>query len=112
MVDSGNSVTSSDVNLSNGYASTCGGAIENEGTLDLMYGVLSGNHSGEYGGGIYNDDEFVRLSQSAVMFNHASSGGGGIYNYGPGTVGLFATNISFNTPDNCEPGGSVSGCSG
>ena len=70
------------------------------------------HNNAEYGGGIYNDDEFVRLTQTAVMFNDASSGGGGIYNYGPGTVQLFASNVSFNTPDNCEPNGSVPGCSG
>jgi hypothetical protein len=37
--------------------------------------------------------------------------GGGIFN-SDGTVTLSATAITGNTPDNCEPPNSISGCTG
>jgi hypothetical protein len=37
--------------------------------------------------------------------------GGGIFNNG-GTVTLAKTPVTGNTPDNCEPPGTVPGCTG
>ena len=44
------------------------------------------------------------------MFNRASLGGGGILNSGPGTVTLRFTLVAFNSPDNCNPQGTIGGC--
>jgi len=45
-----------------------------------------------------------------VTFNQASRAGGGIFNSGPGTVTLQSTLVAFNSPDNCEPQGTIAGC--
>ena len=76
-----------------------------------MYNCLLGGKD-NFAAGRGVGRKHVRISQSAVMFTNADSGGGGIYNYGPGTIQVFASNISFNTYDNCEPGGSVPSCFG
>jgi hypothetical protein len=50
-----------------------------------------------------------------VSHNSASGGGGGIFNApfgGPATVTIHKGKINDNTPDNCEPPGTISGCSG
>jgi hypothetical protein len=55
------------------------------------------------------------LNHSQVTGNSASGGGGGIINAdlgGPATVTLNHTDVSGNTPDNCEPPGSIGGCAG
>jgi hypothetical protein len=41
----------------------------------------------------------------------AAAHGEGIFNNG-GTVTLAKTSITGNTPDNCEPPGTVPGCTG
>jgi hypothetical protein len=46
-----------------------------------------------------------------VSMNVATEGGG-IFNAAGGTVTLASTLVSGNTPDNCEPPGSISGCIG
>jgi hypothetical protein len=54
----------------------------------------------------------VTLQNSTVSSNTANGGpgsGGGIFNNG-GTVTLLATKVSGNIPDNCDPSGSVRGC--
>jgi hypothetical protein len=50
------------------------------------------------------------LNHSQVTGNTASHGGG-IFNNG-GTVTLSATSVTGNNPDNCEPPGSIPGCTG
>lgn len=54
------------------------------------------------------------LNNSQVTGNSASGGGGGIATggAGPATVTLNHTQVSGNTPDNCEPPDSISGCMG
>jgi hypothetical protein len=57
----------------------------------------------------------LTLNNSQVTGNSASGGAGGIINGdfgGPATVTLNHTQVSGNTPDNCEPPGSISGCTG
>jgi hypothetical protein len=50
------------------------------------------------------------LNHSQVTGNTAAHGGG-IFNSG-GTVTLAATSVTGNNPDNCEPPGTISGCTG
>jgi hypothetical protein len=52
----------------------------------------------------------LTLNHSQVTGNTASHGGG-IFNNG-GTVSLSATSVTGNNPDNCEPPGSIPGCTG
>ena len=57
----------------------------------------------------------LTLDHSKVSHNSASGGGGGIFNAafgGPATVTLHHTDVDHNTPDNCEPPGTISGCNG
>jgi len=52
----------------------------------------------------------VTLNHSQVTGNTATRGGG-IFNSG-GTVTLSATSVTGNNPDNCEPPGTIPGCTG
>ena len=50
------------------------------------------------------------MTGSQVLHNIAAAGGG-IANQG-GTVTLTGTRVAGNTPDNCEPPGTIAGCTG
>ena len=52
----------------------------------------------------------VTLNHSQVTGNTAAHGGG-IFNSG-GTVTLSKTDVSGNLVDNCEPLGTIAGCTG
>jgi hypothetical protein len=86
---------------------------------------VSGNTApGGLGGGIVNAIFFagqptptLLLNNSQVTGNSADAGGGVVnISFDPtasaGTVTLNHSDISANTPDNCEPPGSIAGCSG
>jgi hypothetical protein len=84
-------------------------------------GIL--NLAGTLGGGIANTTFSAALTATLVINNgqvtgnSADRGAGGILNVsfdpaGTSSVTLHHTNVSSNTPDNCEPPGSVSGCTG
>ena len=71
--------------------------------------MVSRNSAGQ-GGGIVNHGALV-LSGDQVTFNNATVKGGGILNVGPvATVTLRFTLVAFNTPDNCNPQGTIAGC--
>ena len=50
------------------------------------------------------------MTGSRVLDNTAAAGGG-IANQG-GTVTLKGTLVAANVPDNCEPPGTIAGCTG
>jgi hypothetical protein len=52
----------------------------------------------------------LTLNHSQVTGNTAAHGGA-IFNNG-GTVTRAKTSVTGNTPDNCEPPGTVPGCTG
>jgi hypothetical protein len=52
----------------------------------------------------------LTVNHSQIIGNTAAHGGG-ISNV-QGTVALASTTISGNTPDNCEPLGTIVGCVG
>lgn len=53
----------------------------------------------------------LTINGSKITGNSASGGGGGIINMG-GTVTLKGTKVTGNVPDNCEPPGTITGCTG
>jgi hypothetical protein len=50
------------------------------------------------------------LVSTVISGNWATTGGGGIYNTGGGIVTLTTSPVVNNEPDNCEPAGSITGC--
>jgi hypothetical protein len=102
-----------------------GAGLLNHVTATLNKTVVSGNSApGGLGGGITNAIFFAGqptptlvLSHSQVTGNSADAAGGILnISFDPtvsaGTVTLTHTDVSGNTPDNCEPPGSISGCTG
>ena len=87
-------------------------------TLTLNNSRVNNNSAGGDGGGIANGVPFpgpmplvggtVTLRNSQVTGNHAAHGGG-IFNSG-GTVTLSNTAVTGNVVDNCEPTGTIAGC--
>jgi len=83
------------------------------GVLTLDHSKVNGNRAGGNGGGIANGfgpipGGDVTLKHSEVRLNTAAHGGG-VFNSG-GTVTLMHSKVIDNTPDNCEPPGSIAGC--
>ena len=89
-------------------------------TLTLINSRVAFNRAGGDGGGIANGVPLpgpppliggaLKLVNSQVIGNTAGIGGGGIFN-NLGTVTLVNALIIGNHPDNCEPTGSITGCS-
>lgn len=74
--------------------------------------TISGNHAGARGGGLYNQEP-LDVSGTQITGNRAVGGGGGIYDDGPeAMVTLTHSSPAGNRPDNCEPLGSITGCTG
>jgi len=112
-----------------------GGGILNQGSLVVAGSTLAGNASRQ-GGGVFTEaGATTRISQTAVthnlatnlgggffnlgttvltgdrvVANQATSGGGGIFNFNNHTVTLRLTLVALNTPDNCNPRGTIAGC--
>jgi hypothetical protein len=123
-------VNNSEVNGNNaagsGLAASGGGILNAQGppgtdttTLTLNNSRVNNNHAGGDGGGIANGVPFpgmgltggaLALHNTQVTGNSAAHGGG-IFNSG-GSVALSNTAVTGNTPDNCEPPGTIAGCSG
>jgi predicted outer membrane repeat protein len=83
------------------------------GGLTLDHSKVNGNRAGGNGGGIANGigpipGGDVTLTHSEVRHNTAAHGGG-IFNSG-GTVTLTRSSVTDNQVDNCEPTGSIAGC--
>lgn len=89
--------------------------------LTINNSQVSNNRAGGVGGGIANGVPLggpmpliggpVTLNHSQVTGNTAATHGGGVFNFG-GTVTLQKTSIADNNPDNCEPAGTIAGCTG
>lgn len=104
--------------------SNAGGLLNHGELATLNKTTVTGNHADVSAGGIANlnfglpstQDVLLRLNSSLVTDNSAS-GAGGILNlsFGPPTA-LAITNlnpqtqVTGNTPDNCEPPGAVPRC--
>jgi len=71
-----------------------------------------GNYAAGRGGGLYNQGS-VNASGTRITGNRAVRRGGGIYDDGTAaTATLRNSPPAANEPDNCEPPGSISGCTG
>jgi hypothetical protein len=95
-VSSGVTATVTNLTVANGFSSSSGGGIENEGALTLSMSTISGNSAGS-GGGIYNTGTLT-LENSTVSNNSAGGigGGGGIYNESAGALILKNTIVAGN----------------
>jgi predicted outer membrane repeat protein len=91
------------------------GIYDSQGTSTVNGSTVVRNTASDQGGGIYAvSGGTVKVSLSAVQGNTADGGsgsGGGIFN-ASGTVNLFLSRVHDNSPDNCDPSGSVPGCIG
>ncbi|MCC6643321.1 hypothetical protein IT411_01090 [Candidatus Peregrinibacteria bacterium] len=75
-----------------------GGAIYNEGIMDILNSSLVNNFTNFFdGGGIYNEGDLT-IDQSFIDSNHATSTGGGIYHI-LGNLIINNSTISQNTSD-------------
>ncbi len=93
-VTSGNTVTISDLKLTNGlevdsgggifFVPGSGGGIKNSGTLTINNSTISGN-SATIGSGI-NNSGTLTINNSTISENTAIDGGGGINNFGTLTI--------------------------
>ena len=73
-----------------------GGIYNNNGTLTLTNSTVSGN-SASYAGGIYNGSGTLTLTNSTISENTASSYAGGIYNYSGIPLTITNSTVSGNT---------------
>lgn len=113
-ISSGVTVRLGSLTITDGNASGAGvgGGINNSGTLTLEQTTVTHNSAGDYGGGIYNNSSAaLTLKDSTISGNSSSVFGGGIFVFS-GTVPLNNSIVSSNIPDNCDPPGSVDGCTG
>lgn len=94
------------------------GAV-NGGVLTITLSQIRNNTASGIGGGIVEATITttgvaaggpLTLILSQVTGNTAAGGGGGIFAVPGSPVTLKLTLIAKNTPDNCEPPGSISGC--
>jgi len=105
-----------------GNSAANGAGVYNDGPVGRWNGVtVSDNTASNDGGGVYATGgfDFVMTNSSTVSANTAEgtpAPGGGIYadqTNGATTVTLSDNSTaSGNTPDNCDPSGSVVGCTG
>jgi predicted outer membrane repeat protein len=95
-----------------------GGGIYNlDDDATLIGSPVDGNHAIADGGGLYNvgtppgNNSSLTATNSAIVRNAAGGTGGGIYD-GPGVgfVTLTHSPVLHNKPDNCQPPGSITGC--
>jgi hypothetical protein len=98
--------------VSGNSASGFGGGLGNapDSTATITGSSVSGNSSGAFGGGVVNFGALA-MTGSRVLDNTAAAGGG-IANQEGGTVTLTGTRVAGNVPDNCEPPGTIAGCTG
>ena len=97
----GATLTLEGVTLTNGEAHD-GGAIFNEGTLELIDTNIINSRAFNQGGGIYNSGTLV-LDDSTIAFNRAGSRGGGVFNSGD----LSAINTTISTNSTVSRGGGI-----
>lgn len=109
-----------------GFAGSGGGIVNAQGppgttpaALMIDRSRVNGNRAGGFGGGIANGVPLppggpplfggdLTVTHSQVKHNSAAHGGG-IFNNN-GTVTLSRTHVSGNHVDNCEPTGTIAGC--
>jgi hypothetical protein len=109
-------MTLSNTRVTGNTSRTGAGGILAGGTTTLNASTVSGNTTEFSGGGIFvnffADSGTLTLNRSTVIGNTAGQSGGGIANFFSAPVALRNATVTNNTPDNCNPAGSVPGCAG
>jgi hypothetical protein len=122
-----NSEVNGNTAAGSGVVASGGGIVSAQGppgtaptTLTLNNSSVNDNTAGGVGGGIANGIPLpgppplfggtLTLNNSRVADNTAGHGGG-IFNF-HGTVTLSNSKVTKNNPDNCEPPGTIGGCTG
>jgi predicted outer membrane repeat protein len=102
-------------------ATADGGGIDNIGAANnssITGSTITDNRAGGAGGGFYTSSlpgsgVSTAFTSSTVSRNRAATHGGGIYDDGPdAATTLTTTPVTGNKPDNCEPTGTIAGCTG
>lgn len=71
-----------------------------EGILDMQDGTVTHNHSGTYGGGLYNRGGIAKIGGKAVIYNnHADTAGDDIYSETEPSVSLSQVNNGWMLDD-------------
>ena len=103
-VESGNTVTISNMTVRNGNATAgIGGGIYNEGALTVNNTTISDNTTIGYGGGICNDSGGdITIEKCTISNNSAGSNGGGISSNDD--INIYNSTISGNTANGAGGG--------
>ena len=95
-VDGAVTASISGLTITGGKAANGGGLYNDNGTVTLTDCTVSGNSVIDGGGGLYNFKGTAKLTNCTVSGNHASEGGGGLYNRDGGTATLSKCTVSGN----------------
>jgi len=109
--------------------------VPGTGVLTVRNSVISGNSASGFGGGLVNAPHAKTTVVGSTVSGNSAATGGGLASQGrlimkgslvtrntasaaggiaelSGTVVLRATTVTRNAPDNCEPAGTIPGCTG
>jgi hypothetical protein len=109
-VAAGASLTLQNLTLQGGYLNWAGGAVHNQGTLDLN-GVTVQQNVGIAGGGIWSSGSLTLEGGTVIQNNEARGGdarGGGVYVYGGSVIvtgATFSSNRALGTATLARSGG-------
>lgn len=96
-------------------ANTNGGGLYNGqgGRTEAISTTIDQNTAGANGGGVFNASDGRLVLDHTLIDHNTAASGGGLYNAGLSSrVTLLVSLIVNNTPNNCAPPGSVTGCTG
>jgi hypothetical protein len=109
-------VTLSRLTIRNGFSWSYGAGIRNSGMLKISDSIISANRAASVGGGVYNSNETLTISNSRISGNSATFGctppghclGGGIFN-DSGNLTINDSDLSGNTVGNSNTAGDGGG---
>ncbi|MEM6503815.1 MAG: choice-of-anchor Q domain-containing protein, partial [Cyanobacteria bacterium P01_C01_bin.89] len=79
-VTGGVTTTFDNLTIANGQTADSGAGINSDGAITLLNSNVTGNTSGDRGGGLYTRAAMITLTNSTVSNNSATDNGGGLYN--------------------------------
>jgi hypothetical protein len=83
-------------------------SICNAGEAMIVGSIISGNHAGLNGGGLFNLNGTLKLINSTVSGNQSANDGGGVYN-GSGEIDLFNVTVTGNIANADQSGSAIGG---
>jgi fibronectin-binding autotransporter adhesin len=99
-VAAGTTVTLQGLTASNGWVSSSGGGIDNEGTLTLSNDTISGNSAVAFGGGIYDATGASLTLINSTVADNTVTGTADNEGYGAGLFGWGTMTVSDDTFNN------------